>query len=159
MSGDRAFAEDFFTRYMTGREVVDYARLFQRAGVVLRKTRAGRAWAGDLRAGQDGGKRIANLQAPGTPAYDAGVEQDDQITEVEGKAISTLQHLQEAIAARKPGDQLKIAFKRRNGPATTATIRLREDPALEAVLLEDTGAKPTAAQQAFRNAWLGSRIR
>lgn len=159
VSGDRAFAENFYTRYMIGREVVDYARLMQRAGVVLRKRSPGRAWAGDLRTGQDGGTRIANLQAPGTPAYDAGLEQDDQITEVEGKAISTLQHLQAAIAARKPGDQLKISFKRRTGAATTATMTLREDPALEAVLLEDTGATPTSAQKAFRDAWLGSRIK
>ena len=32
VSGDRAFAEDFYSRYMIGREVVDYARLMQRAG-------------------------------------------------------------------------------------------------------------------------------
>jgi predicted metalloprotease with PDZ domain len=157
VSGDRAFAENFFTRYMIGREVVDYARLMERAGVVVRKRNAGRAWAGDLRPGPDGGTRIGNLQAPGTPAYDAGVEQDDQITHVEGKAISTFQHLQDAIAARKPGEALKISFKRRNGPATTATITLREDPALEAVLLEDTGATPTAAQKAFRDGWLGAK--
>jgi predicted metalloprotease with PDZ domain len=159
VSGDRAFAENFFARYMIGRDVVDYARLMQRAGVVLRKRSPGRAWAGDLRGGQDGGTRLANLQAPGTPAYEAGLEQDDQITEVEGKAISTFQHLQEAIAARKPGDQLKISFKRRTGAPATATITLREDPAIEAVLLEDTGATPTPAQKAFRDAWLGSRIR
>ena len=159
VSGDRAFAEDFFARYMIGREVVDYARLLQRAGVVLRKRSPGRAWAGDLRGGQDGGTRIANLQAPGTPAYDAGLEQDDQITEVEGKAISTFQHLQDAIAARKPGDQVKISFKRRTGAPATATMTLREDPALDAVLLEDTGATPTPAQKAFRDAWLGSRVK
>ena len=157
VSGDPAFAETFFTRYMIGRDVVDYARLMERAGVVLRKRNAGRAWAGDLRSGPDGGTRIATLQAPGTPAYDAGLEQDDQITEVEGKAISTFQHLQEAIAARKPGDRLKISLKRRSGAATTATITLREDPALETVLLEDTGATPTPAQKAFRHAWLGSK--
>lgn len=159
VSGDRAFADDFFTRYMIGREVVDYARLMQRAGVVLRKRSPGRAWAGDLRGGPDGGTRIGNLQAPGTPAYEAGVEQDDQITDVEGKAISTMQHLQDAIAARKPGDQLTIGIKRRNGPSTTVTILLREDPAIEAVLLEDTGATPSPVQKAFRDAWLGSQLR
>ena len=41
VSGDRAFAEEFYRRYMIGREVVDYARLFQRAGVVLRTRSAG----------------------------------------------------------------------------------------------------------------------
>jgi predicted metalloprotease with PDZ domain len=159
VSGDRAFADNFYSRYMIGRDVVDYARLMQRAGVVLRKRNAGRAWAGELRAAPDNAAKVGNLQVPGTPAYEAGLEQDDQVTEVEGKGVTSLQQLQEVIAARKPGDRLRIAFKRRNGPATTATITLREDPALETVLLEDTGASPTPAQKAFRDAWLGSQIR
>jgi predicted metalloprotease with PDZ domain len=157
VSGDRAFAENFYTRHMIGRDVVDYARLMQRAGVVLRKRSAGRAWAGELRAAPDNAAKVGNLQAPGTPAYEAGLEQDDQITEVDGKAVTSLQQLQDAIAARKPGDRLKISFKRRNGPAATAAITLREDPALEAVLLEDTGATPTPAQKTFRDGWLGAK--
>ena len=48
VSGDRAFAADFFDRYIAGREVADYARLFARAGVVLRKRNPGRAWLGDV---------------------------------------------------------------------------------------------------------------
>ena len=49
VSGDAAFAQDFFARYIEGREVVDYARLLARAGFVLRRRAAGRAWAGVLR--------------------------------------------------------------------------------------------------------------
>jgi predicted metalloprotease with PDZ domain len=156
VTGDRAFAEDFFKRYMAGREVVDYARLFQRAGVVLRKRNPGRAWAGEIAADPTNAARIGNLQAPGTPAYDAGLEQDDQLTDVDGKAVASVQEFLGAIAAHKPGDQVKISFKGRAG-AKTATITLAEDPALEAVLLEDTGGTPTAEQKAFRSAWLGSK--
>ena len=156
VSGDRAFAEDFYKRYMIGRDVADYARLMQRAGVVLRKRNAGRAWAGEIRGGQEAA-RIGNLQAPGTPAYDAGLEQDDTITEIDGKAIASLQQFGERIAGHKPGDTISVSFKRRNGVAQSTKIVLTEDPALEAVLIEDTGGAPTAAQKAFRDAWLGSK--
>jgi predicted metalloprotease with PDZ domain len=158
VSGDRAFAEDFYRRYMIGREVVDYARLMQRAGVVLRKRNAGRAWAGELRPAQDGPNRIGNLQAPGTPAYEAGLEQNDTIVEVDGRAVTSVQQLAEAIAAKKPGERVAVTYKRTPASApATATMTLRENPDVEAVLLEDTGGTPTAEQKAFRDSWLGSQ--
>jgi predicted metalloprotease with PDZ domain len=125
VSGDRAFAEEFYRRYMIGRDVVDYARLLQRAGVVLRKRSGGRAWAGELRAAPDAANRIGNLQAPGTPAYEAGLEQNDTIVEVDGQAVASIQQLNEKIVAKKPGDRMAIAFKR--GSFTgTANVTLRD---------------------------------
>jgi predicted metalloprotease with PDZ domain len=42
VAGDRAFARDFFARYVYGREVADYDRLLRRAGFVVRRgARAG----------------------------------------------------------------------------------------------------------------------
>ena len=158
VSGDRAFADDFFKRYMIGREAVDYARLLQRAGILLRKRNAGKAWMGDVRAGQDG-LRITNQQAPGTPAYEAGLEQNDTITELDGKVVSSAQQIAEILNAHKPGDTVSVNFKRRNGAAVTSKIVLKEDPALDAVLMEDAGGTPTAAQKAFRDSWLGSTQR
>src|SRR4029077_5314106 len=48
VSGARAFALDFFSRYIQGHDVADYARLLSRAGFTVGKTHAGRAWLGDL---------------------------------------------------------------------------------------------------------------
>ena len=45
-----AFVDDFFDRYVEGHEVVDYARLLECAGLVLRKRAPGRAWLGDVRS-------------------------------------------------------------------------------------------------------------
>ena len=47
----------------------------------------------------------------------------------------------------------------RDGASRTTKMVLKEDPALDAVLLEDTGGTPTAAQKAFREKWLGSQQR
>ena len=46
VSGDRAFADEFFDKYVEGRDVADYARLLLRAGYVLRKRNPGAAWLG-----------------------------------------------------------------------------------------------------------------
>jgi len=154
VSGDPGFASEFFTRYMSGRDVVDYARLLDRAGVVLRKRNAGRPWIGDVRLDQS--MKIAELVGPGTPAYAAGLEQDDLITAIDGNAVTTPLQIQEILRAHKPGDQIRVAFTRRSGPAT-ATIVLKEDPGVEAVLAESAGAAVTPAQKAFRASWLGSQ--
>ncbi len=79
VSGDRRFADDFFDRYVEGREVLDYAALLARAGVVLRKARAGRAWIGDLvlRPGE-GGVEIAAPTLEGSPAYEGGLDVGDR---------------------------------------------------------------------------------
>ena len=59
VSGDRAFADEFFDKYVEGRDVPDYARLFARAGLVLRKRNAGGAWAGVLDQNFGGGEVAA----------------------------------------------------------------------------------------------------
>ena len=157
VSGDRAFADEFFTRYMIGREVVDYARLLQRAGIVFRKVNAGKAWMGITRWGQDG-LRIPGQLAPGTPAYAAGLDQNDTIIELDDKPVSNAQHVADILNAHQPGDTIPVAFKRRNGTAVTSKIVLKEDPALEGVLIEDAGGTPTTEQKAFRDRWLGSQV-
>ncbi len=165
VSGDRKFADEFFDRYIEGREAADYARLLQRAGVVLKKRNSGAAWAGLAVAGTprtpsnvDGNGMITNLLAWGSPAFDAGLDQGDIIVDVDGKTMGA-GVLQAALKARKPGDQLTITYKRRGGATGKATITLKEDPALEAVTVESTGTALTAEQKAFREAWLGSKLR
>ena len=63
VSGDAKFAEDFFARYIQGRDVVNYETLLARAGLVLRRASPGRAFAGDLRL-QDVQGRPRGEQAP-----------------------------------------------------------------------------------------------
>jgi len=157
-SGDRAFADEFFDKYIEGREVPDYARLFDRAGIILRKRNAGAAWSG-LETAMDRGdaRKIGSLVAWGTPAFDAGLEQGDLITSMNGEAFTG--ELGQALAKHKPGDKVTIEFKRPTGATGTATITLRENPAVEAVPIESAGGTLSAERQAFREAWLGARLR
>jgi predicted metalloprotease with PDZ domain len=156
VSGDRAFADTFFDKYVEGREVVDYARLLSRAGFVYRKRNPGAAWIGN--ANIDGSGTITNLVAWGSPIFDAGLDQGDVILDIAGKA-ATGGGLASVLKATKPGEHITVSFKRRNGATGTATITAKEDPSLEAVTIESTGGTLTSDQKAFRDAWLGSRAR
>jgi predicted metalloprotease with PDZ domain len=152
VSSDRAFARDFFARYIQGHEVADYARLLSRAGFVVRKKNAGRAWLGDVRLESRGGVRVASLVAPTWPLYAAGVDQDDQLEQVDGQRIGADGDIASVLLRHKPGDKVPVVFVDRTGVAKTATITLAEDPHVDVV---PVGA-PTAAQQAFRGRWLGA---
>ena len=173
VSGDRAFADQFFDRYIEGREVPDYARLFARVGLLLRKRNAGAPWVGLLdqngsargrrgavtpAMGASAGFRVPGLVAWGTPAFDAGLEEADLITAADGKPIASVEDWQSAIRAHRPGDRMNVEFVR-HGVDSKTTIAVGDDPAVEVVPLESTGVALSASQSAMRAAWLSSRQR
>ena len=159
VSGDEAFATEFFTRYVEGRDVVDYARLVQRAGFVLRRTAPGRAFAGSfpMRDAQNGA-RIADYVPPGSPAYAAGLDRDDVIVSIGGTRVMRADDVDRLISARKPGDTLPVVFERR-GQQTSGTLRLAEYPSVELIGAEQAGQPLSDAQRRFREAWLSSASR
>jgi predicted metalloprotease with PDZ domain len=158
VSGDRAFARDFFARYIAGHDVADYARLLEGAGFVLRRRAPGRAWLGNLLDARSG-PRVVALVLPTWPAYAAGVEQDDEIRQVDGQRIGGASDLESVLQRHKPGDRVEVVFAHRSGALTTASIVLAENPALEVVPVEAAGRSLTAAQRALRDGWLGEQRR
>jgi predicted metalloprotease with PDZ domain len=155
VSGDPAFAADFFTRFVEGREAPDYARLLAPAGIVVRKRNPGAAWTG-LQMDREEATRVGSLVAFGTPAFAAGLEQGDVITSFGGVAFTTLPA---ALKDRKPGEPVAVEFRRPSGEVVTSTITLAEDPAWQAATIESTGATLTPEQKSFREAWVGSKAR
>jgi predicted metalloprotease with PDZ domain len=155
VAGDRAFADHFLASYLEGHDVPDYTRLFRSAGIVFRKQRPGQAWLGPVAVDATG--TITELVPPGTPASDAGFDQDDRITRVDGRTLGGGVTLISVLAAHKPGDRLTIDFLHPDGGSGSATITLGEDPALEAVPIEATGAALSAEQKAFRQGWLETK--
>jgi predicted metalloprotease with PDZ domain len=153
VSGDASFARGFFSRYIEGHEVADYTRLLARAGLVLRTRNPGAAWLGDL-FDPRGGDRVASLVWPNWPAYAAGLEQDDELRQVDGQAIQSEQDLEAVLRRHKPGDRVDIVFTGRTRGERRATVTLAEDPRLEIVPVESSGGTLTAAQKAFRDRWL-----
>jgi predicted metalloprotease with PDZ domain len=155
-SRDPAFAHDFFARYIHGHEMLDYARLLQPAGLVMKKTNAGRAWWGELQLDQRNGLRVAASPLANTPVYKAGLDLGDEIREIDRTRVRAEDAL--AILRRhRPGDTLTIDFVDRSGKSRSSTVLLGEDPRVDVVPVESTGGSVTAAQRAFRQAWLGPR--
>lgn len=154
VSGDPKFAEEFFTRFVHGSDAPDYTRLLAPAGIVVRKRNAG-AWTG-LQMDRQDQTKVGSLVAFGTPAFAAGLEEGDAITSIGGQAFTTLQA---ALKDRQPGEQVAIEFRRPSGEVVKSTITLAESPALQAATIESTGGTLTPAQKAFREAWLGSKVK
>jgi predicted metalloprotease with PDZ domain len=157
LSGDRTFANDFFAKFVEGRDVVDYTRLLARAGLILRPRTPGRAFAGQVQL-QPGGSalRVVGLVPWESPLYKAGVAQDDQLVSLDGIDLTSTGAWDQAIGQHKPGDSVALRFVRRSGEPVTATVVLIEDPRLEIDTVEKAGGTLTEDQKRFRASWLGS---
>jgi predicted metalloprotease with PDZ domain len=157
VSGDRAFAREFFDRFVQGHDVADYARLLARAGFVVRRRNPRGGWLGDLSVDVRNGARVANLIAPTWPVYRAGLDEDDLLQQLDGRTINGDGDVAAVLRQHKPGDSVSIVFTDRTGRSTTATVALVEDPHVEVVPAESTGGAVTEAQRAFRRGWLGAQ--
>lgn len=155
--GDTAFANDFFRRYVFGREAPDYTALLAHAGLLVRPVRAGTPALGVPRITlQDGAAILAGPVLAGTSLYEAGASMGDRIVSVDGRAIDSADTLTDIVAALQPGAPLQIRYEQR-GVAVTRTVAVGTDPAVEVVLFEDAGREPTPQMLAFRRSWLGPR--
>lgn len=160
VSGDRNFANDFFAKYVEGRDIVDYGKLLERAGLIMRKRAAGRPFAGQVQLQAGGsGLRVANLVPWESELYKAGVSQDDQLVALDGTALTSTANYDEALSRHKAGDRVPLRFVRRSGETVNTTITLDEDPRIEVVPMEKIGGILTDDQKQFRAAWLNSRQR
>lgn len=157
VTGDEAFAREFFDRYVYGRDVVDYETLLAPAGLLLRRTRPGRPTLGASAFVYEGGAaRVAQPTLKGTPLYEAGITQGDRILTLAGRPVTNQEVLAAVLDERKPGDRVPVEYEQRGRRVRTELV-LIEDPTLELVLFEDAGRPVTPAIQEFREAWLGSQ--
>ena len=155
---DRMFARGFFARYIQGHDVPDFVRLLDAAGFAVRPVNPGRAWLGDIRLGGAVATAIAGLVAKSWPIYAAGLDQDDEIQQLDGARVASTNDVYAAVRRHRPGDRIQVSYVDRTGMTKTASIMLAEDPHLEVVPVETSGANLTLMQRAFRDRWLGSKI-
>jgi predicted metalloprotease with PDZ domain len=155
VSGDAAFAADFFARYVQGHDVVDLGPLVERAGFSWRPPVEGRGFAGLVRM-QDapGGALVTGAVPFGTAAFEAGLARDDLIVNLAGRPVNRSADVVQTLQSSRAGDVLPIVFERQ-GRRIESTLRMRPDPRRQLVPLEDRGASPDDSQRRFREAWLG----
>jgi predicted metalloprotease with PDZ domain len=158
---DAAFADEFFGRYIEGRDVLDYRQLIGLAGYSLEPVASGRGWAGDIVLTDSGSGLLVGgpsgvLVAFNTPAYAAGLDSGDRIITIDGQPAT--RGGWDGLRSGAPGARHTLVVERRDGRRITTALTLADDPALRIVPLESR--RPLSdAERTFRQAWLGSRVR
>lgn len=154
---DTAFANDFFRRYIEGREVVDYQRLLAAGGFLVRPASPGQPWLGaQLAAAGDSSVIIASPTLQGSSFYNAGIDRLDRVYAVDGVATPTPDSLSAVIERRRAGETVRLNVAQR-GTRRLVEVRLVENPEMQVVSYESAGMPVTDAIRAFRRGWLGSQ--
>ncbi len=155
---DPSFAKSFFDKYIYGRQKNDYKTQLENAGLDLVKSNPGKAWMGNFRTeAANNGLQITTNTLKDQPVYNAGLDVDDVITELDGKPVASAQDIESILAVHQPGDKIEVSFIHREVP-NEAVITLQEDPSLKVVTFEKEGKPVTESVQDFRKLWLGNKV-
>lgn len=158
VSGDGAFADDFFDRYVEGREAADYGRLLAQAGYIVRRRNPQAGWVGSLALQEAAGGLVVRSLAPfATPVYEAGLDLGDVVTAVDGGPATRAAW--NALSERRPGTTVPVTLRRRDGATATVRLSIAADPSLQIIPAEAAGRVLTPAERTFRNRWLGPKSR
>jgi predicted metalloprotease with PDZ domain len=154
---DKAFADQFFDRFVEGHDAADYAALLAPAGYTVRRRNNDAGWLGAVAVEQGtDGLTINDVVPFDTPAYEAGLDRGDRIVRIDGQPATTAAW--NALRQRKPGESVTLVVRRREGKTIEVAVTLKPDPALAIDDLATTGTL-SPEQKAFREAWLGARGR
>jgi predicted metalloprotease with PDZ domain len=156
LTGDKAFADQFFDRTIEGSFLPDFAPLLDQAGLVLRAANPSKGWIGRTNATQEkDGVTLLLSPAQNTPLFAAGADRGDVILSLGGQPVGDLAAWNAGVAALKPGTPTELRYRQR-GVERVATLTPAADPTLEIVRGETVGRVPTPQQRAFRAGWLGA---
>jgi len=158
VSGDKTFADAFFSKYVNGHESFNYAPLFQAAGFTLKKEFEGKAWIGNIRYKENSELIIAANTIVHTPLYEAGLDIDDQLLKMDGKSVKSESDVKNILEAHKPGDEISIEYAHR-GESKMAVMKLSENPRMIVITNEKLNMPVTEAMQALRKNWLGTKVK
>ena len=150
--------EEFFARYVRGREELDYQKAFGAVGLRLDKglrDSAGkpveRVYLG-ADVAQEGDRVIVRRVYAGSAAYEQGLNTDDQIIALNNMRVNK-DFFEARVAERKPGDLINLTIFRFDD-LSTLLIKLggRTDGTYRIVPAES----PTEQQRQIYRSWLGA---
>jgi membrane-associated protease RseP (regulator of RpoE activity) len=75
----------------------------------------------------DDGARVRRVE-PGSPAAEAGLEEGDVITELDGDDVSSTLDLARAVRSHDPGDSITVTYTR-DGTSSEVNVTLASTPA------------------------------
>jgi S1-C subfamily serine protease len=77
----------------------------------------------------DGSGAVISGVVSGSPAANAGLQQGDQITSVNGQTVDSPDRLTNLLQSHRPGDKVTIGWTDQSGQSHTATVTLTTGPA------------------------------
>ncbi|CAN5586349.1 PDZ domain-containing protein [soil metagenome] len=107
-----ASLEDFFDKYVRGTEEIDYDGILSGVGLKLNDEEAGpkQAYLG-ANLGETNGQLTVRSIPAGTPAYEYGLNANDQIVAIDGNRASQ-NFLTSYLNEKKPGDKVRFTVFR-----------------------------------------------
>lgn len=154
VTGDMAFAEQFFDRYIETGDLPEFGPLLAQAGLELAPANPEKAWLGGSFAADGPVVTIASNAVKGTPIYEAGLDRGDEIVRIGRFEIDSTGDVETALSRHKPGDSVEVAYVSRAGEASVP-VTLGADPALKITRKEAGEASLLEAERRFRETWLG----
>jgi predicted metalloprotease with PDZ domain len=148
---DKSFAENFFQHYILGHDAPPYAELMHKAGYTLQLAKPGSAYIGARLQSSDGKLVISSNTQIGTPAYDAGLDINDELISIDGTPLHTPDDLNNWLQSHHPGESVTIQFRHRT-TEQQASIKLAENPVLELVPAASAGAEA----ESIRKSWFAT---
>jgi predicted metalloprotease with PDZ domain len=146
--------ESFFSRYVRGREELDYQSSLEAFGLRLGEADAARqpaarpSFGADL--GQEGDRLMIRRVYAGQPAYDQGLNSGDQIVALDGMRVNQQSFLAR-LAEKNPGDTINLTIFRDDDLRSFA-IRLGTRDAADYRILPTK--QPTPEQMKLYRAWI-----
>lgn len=155
---DPAFANDFFRRYVNGREVPDFATLVSPAGLVFAEDSVINP---SLGASMDNDAKgvFINWASESGSAYAAGLSSGDIVVSFDGEPTTSMDVLNGIIAKHRVGDVVKLEVLQKGNLRRTGSMTLNGVPTFKLETFESAGLPVTDAIRAFRTSWLGSKVR
>ncbi len=152
--------DDFFSRYVRGRAELDYNAALAAAGLRLDTTGVPpvaanlapqRTFLGATLA-QDGDRLVVRTVPANTPAYEQGLNANDQIVAIDG-ARASLGFLNSRIDEKRPGDAVTLAVFRFD---ELRTFNIKLAGRVEAPYRIVPVANPNDEQKKNYQSWLGA---
>jgi len=155
-----ASLEDFFAKYVRGREELDYNASLAAAGLRLDTTGVSgtqkpveKAYLGaDLV--QEGDRLVVSRVYAGSPAYEQGLNTGDQIVALDNRRV-TREFFDARLAEKKPGDLANLTIFRFDD---LSSLPLRLGGTLDAPYRIVVVDNPTAEQKKIYQSWLGTAL-
>jgi predicted metalloprotease with PDZ domain len=147
--------EDFFGRYVRGREELDMAPVLRSVGLEIAAKRDEDAgpWLG-VTTRESSGNAVVTATLSGGPGEAAGLYAGDELLAIDSFRVES-STLKTRLRERRPGDTISVTVFRRD-QLRTVQLTLGERPASEHTIT--VAADATAAEGAAFERWLGAPL-